>query len=162
MPSLIQGTHADGLVLCTKRLSVLLQVTCQCDDCADGNIMSPSAFEAHCGAASNRNWRVSLHHAVEKRKIGQWLEARGFSKNKRRERGAKSNRATSLSEFGDFQQPPEALRSARPHAGLGNSDLASSAPADEEVQPSEAIPTQVDVTCRGTPGILNLKTWEVR
>lgn len=155
--------------------------------------MSPSAFEAHCGASSSRKWRVSLRHASENCTIGQWLEERGLNEPVSRGEGraprpAKEPRAPQRSAHWleqprfNFALNPRPLPSAS--GQLPGWDGLRSAGTDEtgsegqelpgglyDVQPSERLenqtprssdqPTEVRVTCRGTPGVLNLVTWKV-
>ena len=154
--------------------------------------MSPSAFEAHCGASSSRKWRVSLRHASEKCTMGQWLEERGLYEPVLRGEG-RAPRLVKEPRHPRRPEPPSLDFGSRMSGGssqiLGWAKQRSGAGSDETANEEQSLgefprslpggqpgrhvatetssrisdqPTEVRVTCRGRPGILNLVTWKVR
>ena len=147
--------------------------------------MSPSAFEAHCGAGSNRKWRFSLRHADEGCPMGHWLEARGLISPATRGGGSGSSRPGKTHAASPGQQdswidsleaaqlfPEQPYRVPLPHsqaadpAMMEDPSQRSGLTSFDATEPTEAQPrdrpTQVDVVCRGTTGVLDLITWKVR
>jgi hypothetical protein len=56
----------------------LSKVSCKCVACCSSGPMSPSAFEAHCGASLAKKWRASLRCAEDGSTMESWLAARGI------------------------------------------------------------------------------------
>lgn len=161
-----------------------LQVACWCSDC-NGKVMSPSAFEAHCGAGTHKNWRLSLRHAQEGCNIGSWLAGLGIAPPSARPRANKGHSRVDAGDVeaageGDEDGAPaptprpkhkQAKHKARKAAAgggdgpagdgqqAGDDEAAEGRQGDASALPHDA--TEVDVACKGISGLLDLHTWRV-
>jgi hypothetical protein len=86
---------------------------------ADGNVMTTTAFERHCGMEKSKNWRTSVAVVCSDRpvglKIGQWLDEVGVdvARGKGGGPGAESSKESSKKKEKDKHKANERLSSVR-------------------------------------------------
>lgn len=179
-------------VVCRARRGTLdlsrMTVTCHCDECKEGNEMSPSGFEKHCGAGSSRNWKNSLRHSFEDISMKSWLQHHGHMpapkapEEKREEvkvKKATTKKARSDPSIMDFFQVKKKGQETVMERKISsdyevnmmnpNSTVKASVLGEREIieldneEPVAAgkLIEEVDIACRGKRGTLCLKTWMV-